>query len=98
MLLLLANLSAILFYATVFQGNSQSFLISTFCTNFVFLNSKKFQVLVLSGLKDMLSANQNAESFVCIFLRKKLWCYVSGKVKHKNLVSSKELLIVELPP
>ena len=31
------------FFGTVFQGACQSFLISCFCTNFVFLHSKKFK-------------------------------------------------------
>ena len=68
MLLLSANLSAILFFfVTVFQGTCQSFLISTFCTNFVFLHSKKnFKFLHCLGLIDLLSTSQNAEIFVCI--------------------------------
>ena len=66
-----ANLSAILFFCYCFQGTCQSFLISTFCTdNFVFLHSKNFKVLHCLGLIDMLSANQNAEIFVCRLLYK----------------------------
>ena len=41
----------------------QSFLISTFCTNLVFLHSKNFKFLQCLGLIDMLSANQNGEIF-----------------------------------
>ena len=54
------------FFGTVFQGTCQSFLISSFCTNFVFLHSKNFKFLHCLGLIDMLSANQNAEIFVCV--------------------------------
>ena len=53
-------------FVTVFQGTCQSVLISTFCTTFVFLHSKNFDFLHCLGLIDMLSANQNAEIFVCI--------------------------------
>lgn len=55
-------------FVTVFQGTSQSLLISTFCTNFVFLHSKNFTFLHCLGLIDILSANQNAEIYVCILL------------------------------
>ena len=43
-------------------------LISTFCTNFVFLHSKNFKFLHCLGLIDMLSANQNGEIFSYILL------------------------------
>ena len=56
-------------FVTVFQGTCQSFLISTFYTDFVFLHSKNFKFLHCLGLIDMLSANKNAEIFVCILLR-----------------------------
>ena len=46
----------------------QSFLISTLCTNFVFLHSKNFKFLHCLGLIDMLPANQNGEFFSCILL------------------------------
>ena len=68
MLLLSANLSPILFFVSVFQGTYQSFLISTFCTNFVFLHAKPFEFLHCLGLIDTLCAYQNAETFVCILL------------------------------
>ena len=68
MLLLSANLFAILFFVTVFKSICQSSLIATFCTNFVFLHSKKFKFLHCLGGIDMLSADQNAEIFVCILL------------------------------
>ena len=45
--------------------------ISTFCTNFVFLYSKKFKFLHCLVLIDMLSANQHGEIFSCILLRRK---------------------------
>ena len=57
-----------LFFVTVFKGTCQSPLISTFCTNFVFLHSKKFKFLHCLGLIDMLAANENAEIFVCTLL------------------------------
>ena len=44
-----------------FKATCQSFLIS-FCTNFVFLHSS----LLNLGLTEMLSANQDAEIFVCM--------------------------------
>jgi len=50
----------------------QSFLISTFCTNFVFLHSKNFKFLHCLGLIALLSANQNREIFSCILLILKL--------------------------
>jgi len=56
------------FLVNVFQGTCQSFLISTFCTNFVSLHSKNFNFLHCLELIDMLSANENAEIFVCILL------------------------------
>ena len=59
------------FFVTVFQGTCQSFLISTFCTNFVFLHSKNFKFLLCLGLIDMLSANQNAEIFERILFTRK---------------------------
>ena len=52
----------------VFQGTCQSFLISTFCNNFVSLHSKNFNLLHCLELIDMLSTNQNAEIFACILL------------------------------
>ena len=55
------------FFVTV----CQSFLISTFCTDSVFLHSKNFKFLHCLGLIDMLSTNQNAEIFVCILLDQK---------------------------
>ena len=47
----------------------QSFLISTLCTNFVFLHSKNFKFLHCLGLIDMLSANQHGEIFVMYIIR-----------------------------
>ena len=54
------------FFVTVFQGTCQSFLISTFSTNFVFLHSKNVKFLLCLGLIDMLSANQNAQT--CMYI------------------------------
>ena len=45
--------------------------ISTFCTNFVFLQSKNFKFLHCLGLIDMLSANQHGEIFSGILLLSK---------------------------
>ena len=67
MLLLSAKLSAILFFLVLFfevPVNHFSFqifaLISSFCTK------KNFKFLHCLGLTDTLSANQNAEIFVCV--------------------------------
>ena len=69
MLLLSENLSGILFFCyCYFKVPANHFLISTFCTNFVFLHSKNVKLLHCLGLIDMLSANQKAEILVCILL------------------------------
>ena len=57
-----------LFFVTVFQGSCNQFLISTFCTNSVFLHSKKFNFLLCLRFIN----NQNAAFFVWILLLIKL--------------------------
>ena len=56
-------------------------LISTSCTNFFFLHSKKFKFLHCLGLIDMLSANQNAEIFVCKY------CMTQGASRGSKAIS-----------
>ena len=51
-------------FLIAFQGTCQSFLVSTICTNFVFLHSKIFKFLPCLGLIYMFSANQNGETFL----------------------------------
>ena len=70
MLLLLANVSSILFFCYIFSRSS-IFNLNTFCTNFVFLHSKNFKFSHCLGLIDMLSVSQNAEIFLCILLHLK---------------------------
>ena len=55
--------------------------ILNFCTNFVFLHSKKFKFLHCFGLIDMLSANQNGDIFSCILLGVNLKQLVKGPIE-----------------